>query len=254
MLRVFRRQSIVGPRRLAEGDSALWLVAALFAAYFFGVFAGGVVLRFVHVREDVQPLVLTVIVGGVGVPIILAALRVMNPRAIQSMGFSPRRILPGALGAVVALPIIYPAVVVASDATVLLIHWLRLPEPHTHEVLQSLGSTHDRRMIALDLLTAVVIAPIFEELIFRGLVQTALSRMFTWLLGPRALARWAAVIITAGAFAAVHGQWAFVPPLMVLAIALGYAYERWGNLWLTICTHALFNAVQIMVFLTVAMK
>jgi membrane protease YdiL (CAAX protease family) len=253
-LGVFRSRSIVGPRRLGERDSALWLIAALFAGYLFGSLAGGAVLGVFHVREDVKPLVLTVVVGGVGVPVILAALRLMNPNAIRSMGLSARRIIPGAAGAAAALLVIYPTVMVASEATMLLIKWMHLPEPHAHEVLQSLGTTHDRRLIALDLLTAVVIAPIFEELVFRGLIQTALSRMFGWLLGPRAAARWAAVIVTAAAFAAVHGQWAFVPPLMVLAIGLGYAYERWGNLWLTITTHALFNAVQIAVFLAVGTK
>jgi membrane protease YdiL (CAAX protease family) len=49
-------------------------------------------------------------------------------------------------------------------------------------------------------------------------------------------------------FAAVHGQVAFFPPLFVLAIGLGYLYERTGNLWATICAHSLFNAVQLLLF------
>jgi membrane protease YdiL (CAAX protease family) len=35
----------------------------------------------------------------------------------------------------------------------------------------------------------------------------------------------------------------------VLAICLGYAYERTGNLYLPILLHLLFNALQITTFL-----
>jgi hypothetical protein len=61
--------------------------------------------------------------------------------------------------------------------------------------------------------------------------------------------RWAAVLVTAAVFAGVHRVPAFFPPLFVLAVGLGYAYERTGNLWVSMTTHALFNSLQIVLFL-----
>ena len=46
-------------------------------------------------------------------------------------------------------------------------------------------------------------------------------------------------------FAAVHDNAAFVPPLLLLSVGLGFVYERSGNLWMPIVTHALFNAAEI---------
>ena len=63
------------------------------------------------------------------------------------------------------------------------------------------------------------------------------------------IGRWLAIIITSLAFAAVHGELAFVPPLFLLSLGLGYLYERTGNLWAPIAMHALFNGTQIVVFL-----
>ena len=40
-----------------------------------------------------------------------------------------------------------------------------------------------------------------------------------------------------------------LPPLMLLAMGLGYLYERTGNLWATITVHCLFNTMQIAYFL-----
>jgi hypothetical protein len=60
--------------------------------------------------------------------------------------------------------------------------------------------------------------------------------------------RWAAVITTSAIFAAIHVEPAFLAPLFVLALGLGYVYERTGNLWVTITAHALFNTAQIMLY------
>jgi hypothetical protein len=61
--------------------------------------------------------------------------------------------------------------------------------------------------------------------------------------------RWAAVATSSAIFAAIHMEPAFLAPLFVLALGLGYVYERTGNLWVTITAHALFNTAQILLYL-----
>ena len=106
-----------------------------------------------------------------------------------------------------------------------------------------------------------MVAPIAEELFFRGIVQTALVQYGGGLLVPQvhpaeripaayrptALHRWIAIIVAAAAFAAVHGLDA-APIIFVLALGLGYVYERTGNLWTAIVLHACFNAAQLGLF------
>jgi membrane protease YdiL (CAAX protease family) len=81
---------------------------------------------------------------------------------------------------------------------------------------------------------AGVIAPIAEELFFRGLLQTYLVRILR--------SRWAAILAASIVFALVH--WArpyHLPALAALALLIGYAYERTGSLLPPIVIHAAFN-------------
>ncbi len=85
-------------------------------------------------------------------------------------------------------------------------------------------------------LLAVLIAPIVEESIFRGFVYAGLR----WSLPPGPAAMASALL-----FAAAHYTLALpsLVGLIVLAMALAYAYERTRNLWVPIGMHACHNAL-----------
>ncbi len=92
--------------------------------------------------------------------------------------------------------------------------------------------------IAVLWIGAVAVAPLAEELFFRGVIQTWLMRA----TGRRLLA----VGITAAIFGAVHLSWTppqfhAVVPLGLLAVLLGLSYERTDALAIPIAVHALFN-------------
>jgi membrane protease YdiL (CAAX protease family) len=81
---------------------------------------------------------------------------------------------------------------------------------------------------------AAVVAPVAEELFFRGLVQTFLVNV--------ARRRWLAIIAASVAFGVMH--WGYphhVPALILLAVLMGYAYERTGSLLPPVIIHAAFN-------------
>jgi membrane protease YdiL (CAAX protease family) len=107
---------------------------------------------------------------------------------------------------------------------------------------------------------AAVVAPLAEELVFRGLLQTAvLQRGFGFLIPqfappsaevkgwvPSVGHRWVAILVSSLLFTAVHLPYTMTAPIILpLALALGYLYERTGNLYAVIVLHALFNGTNL---------
>jgi membrane protease YdiL (CAAX protease family) len=116
-----------------------------------------------------------------------------------------------------------------------------------HETLKALIATDSQASLALMLLSAAVIAPVLEELVFRGMVQTTL--LAAWgELRPLGRARAVVVFFASLMFAAVHvGVVAphTLPALFALSLILGWVYERTGRLWPCVLIHAGFNTVNL---------
>ena len=93
--------------------------------------------------------------------------------------------------------------------------------------------------LALALLSIVVIAPIVEELLFRGTLQQFLKKYFSIKTS---------IVITALIFACFHfsasqglGNFSLIPSLFTFACFLGYTYERQGSIFASIGLHLTFN-------------
>jgi membrane protease YdiL (CAAX protease family) len=85
-------------------------------------------------------------------------------------------------------------------------------------------------------LVGVVLAPIAEEILFRGVVFPLLLRR----LSPVA-----AVVLCAALFAALHAHVPALVPLFVIATAFAVGYLYTGSLLTPIVMHAIFNAVNL---------
>ena len=87
-------------------------------------------------------------------------------------------------------------------------------------------------------ISVVIIAPIVEEVVFRGYIYTVTKRY---------TARIFSTIISAVLFGVVHNYIPGLVPLAFLAILLTISYEITGSLWAPISIHALFNASTLLV-------
>ena len=96
----------------------------------------------------------------------------------------------------------------------------------------------------LAVISMVVVAPIVEEIVFRGLLFGALA--------PR-IGVIAAALLSALAFGAVHGDAILFPTLAALGFVSAIAYAATGNLWVSVTLHAFNNAIGAVFLITTSL-
>lgn len=108
-------------------------------------------------------------------------------------------------------------------------------EPTAQQAVQMVSAAKNQAEIILQIISVVLLAPMAEELLFRGVVYTSLKQA-----GHPV----SAVLVSSLIFAAVHGSFALMLPLTVLAVVLVWLYEKTGSIIAPIIMHATFNAIN----------
>jgi len=104
----------------------------------------------------------------------------------------------------------------------------------SNPLLELVLGSRDPIALALLAFTAVVLAPLFEELIFRGALLPVLADRF---------GAWSAVLLSALLFGLAHISIGELAPLTVLGIGLALIRLRSGRLFPCVLMHALWNAI-----------
>jgi membrane protease YdiL (CAAX protease family) len=188
-------------------------------------------------------LVDNLIMGGAAVMtifVILGIARITFARGLKGLGLRLHSI-PRDLGAsLVNLLAIWP-LISAVFLVVLRIGEYRYGptyEMGRHKELELLTNYTQPALQISIVVLAVGIVPVTEELLFRGLLQTTIRSILD--------KPWPAVFLTSVLFAMVHQNPEHWPVLFILAVGMGYAYEKSGSLWRPIFIHALFNTIPIL--------
>jgi len=105
-----------------------------------------------------------------------------------------------------------------------------------HPLIPLLQKTHNAWWQLVLVLTAVGMAPVVEETLFRGLLFRA--------LGAR-LPFWSAAGISGILFAVLHGQAFAVLPITVLGVMLAFIFKRTNNLFASAMAHAMQNGMAV---------
>ena len=84
--------------------------------------------------------------------------------------------------------------------------------------------------------SAVVVAPLFEEIFFRGFMYQAFRKT---------MSLWPAAILTSLIFGIAHIDPAIIIPIALVGMILLGIYRWTGNLWSSIITHAGYNAIAV---------
>jgi membrane protease YdiL (CAAX protease family) len=104
------------------------------------------------------------------------------------------------------------------------------------DAVKLLQEAKDPLVIGLMAVAAVIVAPVAEEVVFRGYLYPAAKRF----CGPAG-----GMLFSSLVFAAAHGNVVALLPLFVLAVLLCLIYEFTGSLWACISVHFLFNAATV---------
>lgn len=98
------------------------------------------------------------------------------------------------------------------------------------------------------IVTMVIVAPIYEEVMFRGILWSAVREQFVGSKGA-----WVATISTSILFSIIHLQYEFyeMSVIFILAMLLGYARSRSGSLYVPILLHIINNGVAMWMYLIV---
>jgi membrane protease YdiL (CAAX protease family) len=86
------------------------------------------------------------------------------------------------------------------------------------------------------LLGGIVVAPVVEELFFRGFVFAGLQKRFGWK---------SAGLISAGLFAVMHLRPLTVLPILLLGMIFAYLYHRSKSIWPAVAMHVLTNGIGL---------
>ena len=86
------------------------------------------------------------------------------------------------------------------------------------------------------LLAGAVVAPIVEEIFFRGFVFAGLRVAYGWK---------GAALLSSTLFAVIHFQPLAILPLVLLGYFFAYLYQRSGSIWPAILMHMTINSVTL---------
>jgi membrane protease YdiL (CAAX protease family) len=113
--------------------------------------------------------------------------------------------------------------------------------PEAQDAIAMFANTRSPLVIAGMLLVACVLAPVYEELLFRkGLYRFCRQR----------LGRGWALVISGLCFGALHQNWAGFLPLAALGMGLAIVYEATGSIRVPIIVHGLFNLNTVLILLS----
>jgi membrane protease YdiL (CAAX protease family) len=294
-VRALPPRRVSGIDRLVPGRPAWLLTAVLFMSLCVYLFTISLysTLKYPPAQAATQPArppnysavdnaFFSTVPGILGFCAMLLGDRFVRRTTGHDLGSDLRRLPSGTLQGLVGVLIVVPPLFLLEQLLESVYRWVHFEHPTEHPLLHVLGQRPNPLVTGAIIFGACVVAPLFEELVFRGHLQTLLRRMFAGLLrpndldipmatrleeaevvkalpptviesasraGPNSWSTWAAILVTSIAFASVHPAWS-QPIIFALSVCLGYAYERTGNLWVPVTIHAVFNTISTAIFLS----
>jgi len=197
---------------------------------------------------------------GIGIIIFLA--RSHFARRLKGFGLNIKTIHKDFFFAFLNLLAVWPILILMIMLTIFVGQFIWGPQFHLpqHKELELIAAYPQLPVRVLIIITTIVVMPVFEEMLFRGMFQTMIrtlldasafakatadKRYSSTVHRPSSIVQWFAIAISSGIFATVHADAGHWPAIFALAVCLGYSYEKSGSLLRPIFIHCLFNATSV---------
>jgi len=184
------------------------------------------------------------IIAIVNVGLLMLWLQVFHPRWRRVIGF-PRRIWPEVRAGTGFGALLYPVVVFGVGIVLNLL--LQLITGRSIRSPRQLPAHLSTAGVAVSIAYAVVIAPIHEELFFRGILFRSLADRYGFAIGAGG---------SGLAFGLIHyvpgpvyGSVLLMGVMVFTGVALAWFYERRGNIVANMVAHATFNVIGLTLIL-----
>ena len=211
------------------GMQILVQLPILFGAALQAALAGGDEEAIYDAIRGVDVTVLALISGLLTIAVVLAFYLIRRKKLSEALWLRPVPAPVLLTGASLAPALYFVVVVVLSI----------LPEAWTESYGEASSGIATGSVVGV--ISVAVVAPVAEELIFRGLTMTRLNRV---------MSGWMAVLLSAAVFGLCHGELVWFCYAFVLGAFFGFIDLRAGSILPSILGHVMFNAIgQIMTFL-----
>lgn len=227
-----RRPAPVLPAWSIALPDFLLFTFVIFAGSLFVSFVAGLALNGIKASTDTRT-----ILASAAFQLGLLLTPLLLPLRLQSTPAGQSEFRAALRSGIATFLIALPVVTVVNLAWQALLQYAGLPA-ESQDLLRLFSRANSPALLVLMTVLATLIAPVGEELLFRGV-------MFRYL--RTRLPRWVALLLPGTIFATLHVNWtnldglASFVPLIALAVVFSLAYERTGRLSTAMVAHGLFN-------------
>jgi membrane protease YdiL (CAAX protease family) len=207
------------------------LLGTLLVLYFLVSFVG---MFFCEDQIPLVQLITTIVIYSIIVILITLINRKRGSSWEASCGMGAHQLRKLFISPILYLAFI-PFLMVISKGYHQLLEYIFGAEVELQEVAQLIAE-ESSWLKTLYIGMVILIAPLYEELLFRGIVFPYVVKR-TGLVGG--------TLLVSLFFALLHFHLPSVVPLFLLSAALCLAYWRTGSLWVSIGIHTIFNTVSI---------
>jgi membrane protease YdiL (CAAX protease family) len=244
------RRGALGGRDLGPHGVWTWLVAAgvLFVTPVLGQ-VGGLLLSQGQAVDTPRAHATVGLIGyAASIAVALVLARLIHASAPGAgFGVRAKHLALGVAAMAVCVPVVYAASILAAvvyeKAT-----GTQIDDNVAHSTLRKIVDNRVDPWAWVMIGLAVVAAPIQEELLYRGFLQSAVLSLTR--------RPWLAVVLTSAVFAVAHRTagvpWYAIVTLFVLSVCLGAAFERWRSIGVPIAMHMAFNAANVVLAMVIA--
>jgi membrane protease YdiL (CAAX protease family) len=206
------------------------LVVAILAVLYFPPMAE-------FLRENIDSTVLYVLLAAYYAPFLAYMVIELKrrPNLLSDLGFKHFPVWT-TIGYILAYPFVYLATVLIGVVVVILIARAFGFELTPDDLAPSKEKAFSWMLFA----AAVFIAPIVEEIVFRGILLQAFARKYGWMKGS---------IFSSGIFSLLHGP--IAPFIMIFSLYISRMYYKTGSILPGMILHAVNNAAVSLLILAV---